>query len=275
MPTRDREGERQVPATHEPAPRRLAGKTAIVTGAGSGIGRATAERFAQEGAAVVCAGLSAEDNAATARAIADRGGAAFPIEADVTRDDDVAALVGGAIEALGHVDVLINNAGQAVIGTAEDVARADWDRQLDVNVTSIYRTAKAIWGHMRARGGGAILNTASIAGLIGTPGQVAYGTSKGAVTLTKCLALDGAGDRIRVNCICPGWVRTPMVDYHLSQLDDPEGFAARLERLHPLGVGDPASVAGGFVYLASDEAAWITGIALPIDGGVSCGLVPE
>ena len=143
-------------------------------------------------------------------------------------------------------------------------------------VTSIYRTAKAIWGHMRARGGGVILNTASIAGLIGTPGQVAYGTSKGAVvTLTKCLALDGAKDRIRVNCICPGWVRTPMVDYHLSRLDDPEGFAARLEKLHPLGVGDPASVAGGFVYLASDEATWITGIALTIDGGVSCGLVPE
>ena len=102
---------------------------------------------------------------------------------------------------------------------------------MDVNVTSIYRGAKAVWGHMRERGGGAILNTASISGLIGTPGQVAYATSKGAVVmLTKCLALDGAKDQIRVNCVCPGWVQTPMVDYHLSQLDDPEGFKERLAR---------------------------------------------
>ena len=105
---------------------------------------------------------------------------------------------------------------------------------------------------------------------------MAYATSKGAVVmLTKCLALDGAKDQIRVNCVCPGWVQTPMVDYHLSQLDDPEGFKERLARLHPLGVGETADIAGGFVYLASDEARWVTGIALTIDGGVSCGLVPE
>ena len=255
---------------------RLAGKTAIVTGAGSGIGRTTALRFAKEGAAVACAGLSADDNVATVRAIEAAGGNAVAIEADVMRDDDVAGMVAAAIEALGHVDILVNNAGQAVIGSVEEVERADWDRQMDVNVTSIYRGAKAVWGHMRERGGGAILNTASVAGLIGTPGQVAYATSKGAVvTLTKCLALDGAKDQIRVNCVCPGWVQTSMVDYHLSQLDDPEGFKERLARLHPLGVGDPADIAGGFVYLASDEARWVTGIALTIDGGVSCGLVPE
>lgn len=255
---------------------RLQDKTAIVTGAGSGIGRATALRFASEGASVACAGLSADDNVATVRAIEARGGNAVAIEADVMRDDDVAGMVQAAIEALGHVDILVNNAGQAVIGGIDEVERADWDRQMDVNVTSIYRGARAVWSHMRERGGGVILNTASVAGLIGTPGQVAYATSKGAaVMMTRCLALDGAKDRIRVNCVCPGWVQTPMVDYHLSQLDDPDAFKARLARLHPLGVGEPADIAAGFVYLASDEARWVTGIALTIDGGVSCGLVPE
>ena len=255
---------------------RLGGKTAIVTGAGSGIGRATALRFAAEGASVACAGLSADDNIATVRAIEAQGGNAVAIEADVMQDDDVAGMVEAAIEALGHVDILVNNAGQAVIGTVEDVERQDWDRQMDVNVTSIYRGAKAVWGHMRERGGGAILITASVAGLIGTPGQAAYATSKGAaVMLTRCLALDGAKDQIRVNCVCPGWVQTPMVDYHLSQIDDPEAFKDRLARLHPLGTGDPGDIAAGFVYLASDEAHWVTGIALTIDGGVSCGLVAE
>ena len=148
---------------------------------------------------------------------------------------------------------------------------------MDVNVTSIYRGAKAVWGHMRERGGGAILNTASVAGLIGTPAQVAYATSKGAVVmLTKCLALE------RRQGPDPGQLRLPRLgadaDGRLSPL--PARRSARVSRrgwrgLHPLGVGDPADIAGGFVYLASDEARWVTGIALTIDGGVSCGLVPE
>jgi len=252
---------------------RLKGKTAIVTGAGSGIGQATALRFAEEGAAVVCADVDAGRNEAVAEEIRAGGGRAQAIKADVTSDDDVADLISGSISSLGHVDILINNAGQAVIGTAEEISGVDWDHQLDVNLKSIYRTSRAIWPHFRAQGGGVILNTASVAGLIGVPGQVSYGVSKaGVVMITKNMALDGAKECIRVNCVCPGWVPTPMVDYHLSLLDEPEAFRARLEGLHPLGLGDPMHIAAGFLFLASDEARWITGIALPIDGGLTCGL---
>ncbi len=254
---------------------RLDSKRVIITGAASGIGQATALRFAEEGAQVACVDVQADENRATVGQIEAAGGRAVAITADVMRDDDVAAMIARAIEALGHVDVLINNAGQAVVGTLTDVDGADWDRQLDVNVKSIYRASKAIWPHLEARGGGVILNTASIAGLIGTPGQVAYGASKGAaVMLTKCMALDGAAHNIRVNCVCPGWTPTPMVAYHMSQLDDPDAFMAKLEKAHPLGLGEPRHIANGFLYLASDEASWITGIALTIDGGLTCGLPP-
>ncbi|MEE8171352.1 MAG: SDR family oxidoreductase [Alphaproteobacteria bacterium] len=255
---------------------RLEGKSAIVTGAGSGIGKATACRFAEEGAIVICADLNREGNEATVTDNRAAGGRAEAVEADVTRDEDVANLIARSVSAVERVDILINNAGQAVIGTVEEVSSEDWDRQLDVNLKSIYRASKAIWPHFKAEGGGIILNTASIAGLIGIPGQVSYGVSKaGAVMITKCMALDGAKHNIRVNCVCPGWVPTPMVEYHKSQLDDPEAFQSRLERLHPLGLGEPAHIAAGFVFLASDEARWITGIALPIDGGLTCGIAAD
>ncbi len=255
---------------------RLSGKTAIITGAGSGIGKATALRFAEEGAVVVCAGLSKEDNETTVGEIEKFGRKAYAIKTDVTSDDDIGKLISQSISILKKVDVLINNAGQAVIGTVEEVSNEDWDRQLDVNLKSIYRASKTIWPHFREAGGGIIINTASIAGLIGTPGQASYGVSKaGCVMLTKCMALDGAKDNIRVNCICPGWVPTPMVDYHMSQLEEPQAFVNRLEKLHPLGLGDTKYIAAGFVYLASDEAGWITGTELTIDGGLTCGLQAE
>ena len=254
---------------------RLEGKTAIVTGAGSGIGQATAARFAEEGAAIVCADVDAGRNEAVAQEIRTTGGRAEAIKADVTSDDDVADQIARSIASLGHIDILVN-AGQAVIGTAEEISGDDWDRQLDVNLKSIYRTSKAIWSHFRTQGGGVILNTASVAGLIGVPGQVSYGVSKaGAVMITRNMALDGAKEHIRVDCICPGWVPTPMVDYHMSLVDEPEAFRAHLAGLHPLGLGDPKHIAAGFLFLASDEARWITGIALPIDGGLTCGLATE
>tara|TARA_B100000686_G_C16769264_1_gene963946 strand:- start:1220 stop:1990 length:771 start_codon:yes stop_codon:yes gene_type:complete len=255
---------------------RLAGKTAIITGAGSGIGRATAQKYADQGAFVICAGLSKKSNDDTLKLIISKGGQGSSRELDVTDSQMIEKFFSDIFENYSKIDILINNAGQAVIGDATEISKTDWERQMDVNLTSIYSMSRAIWAHFRENGGGVILNTASIAGLIGTPGQVSYGVSKaGVVMATKCMALDGAKDNIRVNCVCPGWVQTPMVDYHLAQLDDPKAFKDRLRRLHPLGEGNTNDIAAGFIYLGSDEARWITGIALTIDGGLTCGLVPD
>ena len=253
---------------------RLEGKSAIVTGAGSGIGKATACRFAAEGATVICAELNRDSNEATVAEIRTAGGRAEAVETDVTRDEDVANLMARSFSAVERVDILINNAGQAVIGTVEEVSSNDWDRQLDVNLKSIYRLSKAIWPHFKAQGHGVILNTASVAGLTGSAGQASYGAAKaGVINLTRCMAVDGADIPIRVNCICPGFIETPMLLDYLADQDDPAAARAQVDAMHPLGgIGRASDIAGGFVYLASDEAAWITGTALTIDGGLTAGI---
>ncbi len=255
---------------------RLAGKRALVTGAASGIGAATAERFAAEGAAVVIAdlnGAGADEHAAAIRA---QGGTAVGLTADVGDDASVAAMTERAWETLGGVDILVNNAAIPTIGTVETLAADEWDRVIDLDLSSIYRASRAIWPRFVEAGGGTILNTASVAGVIGMAGQHGYSAAKaGVVMLTKCIALDGAAHGIRANCVCPGFVETPMVNEYFDAQDDPAASRAAVNAAHPLGrMGQPDEIAAAFLYLASDEARWVTGTALVIDGGLTAGLPP-
>ncbi|MCY4480677.1 MAG: SDR family NAD(P)-dependent oxidoreductase [Rhodospirillales bacterium] len=254
----------------------MAGKRALVTGGASGIGAATAERFAAEGATVAIADLDGPGTDRQVAAIRTRGGDAVGIVADVGDDASVAAMTERAWEALGGVDILVNNAAIPMIGTVETLAADDWDRVLDLDLSSIYRASRAAWPRFVEAGGGTILNTASVAGVIGMAGQHGYSAAKaGVVMLTKCMALDGAAHGIRANCVCPGFVETPMVNDYFNAQDDPTASRAAVNAAHPLGrMGQPDEIAAAFLYLASDDARWITGTALVIDGGLTAGLPP-
>ena len=249
---------------------RLTGKACIVTGAGSGIGRATAHRFAEEGGRVAAADLRGETAQQTAVEI---GGHAIGIEVDVTSAESVATCVDRVAEAFGRLDVVVNNAGVTIVGAAHDLDESDWDRELATNLKSVYLVSKAAWP-LLVQSRGAIVNTASIAGLWAIPADAAYCASKaGVVMLTKCMALDGANDGVRVNCVCPGYTQTPMIEGYFADQPDPEEARTFATRLHPLGrLGDPRDIADAIVYLASDEAGWVTGTALVVDGGLTSGI---
>jgi NAD(P)-dependent dehydrogenase (short-subunit alcohol dehydrogenase family) len=246
-------------------------KVAIVTGAASGIGRASAIAFAREGAKIVLADRNVEEGASAARMITDEGGEACFWSTDVSKETEIARLIAMTTERWGRIDILFNNAGVLLVRPIEEMTEEEWDRVMAVNVKAAFLAIKHAVPVMRRGGGGAILNTGSIASLAGQAGTPAYAASKGAIALlTKSLALDLGRDGIRVNCICPGITDTPMLRQHLGQ--GAEGDArirTRLSRV-PLGnILSSADIARAAIYLVSDESAGITGVLHVVDGGLT------
>jgi NAD(P)-dependent dehydrogenase (short-subunit alcohol dehydrogenase family) len=246
---------------------RLQGKVAIITGAGSGIGRATALLFAREGARVVVADYAAEGGEETVRLIKEAGGEATFVKVDVSKAADAQKMVQAAIDSYGKLDILYNNAGiEGPWAPTEDVAEEDWDRVLSINLKGVFLGSKYAIPEMLKQGGGVIINTASVAGLIAVTNMPAYCASKGGVVLlTKAMALENAAKRIRINCICPGAIRTPMFGrLTLDKVATEKAFCDG----HPIGrCGTPEEIAYPALYLASDESSFITGTALVVDGG--------
>jgi NAD(P)-dependent dehydrogenase (short-subunit alcohol dehydrogenase family) len=253
----------------------LQNRVAIITGAASGMGRATSELFAREGASVVVADFDEAGGEETAKSIRDSGATAIFVRTDVARAADVERLVKAAIEEYGQIDILHNNAGMFLVKFLEDMTEEEWDRILGVNLKSIFLAVKFAVPHMKARRSGCILNTASTGSFLGQHRTPAYIASKGGVAmLTKTLALDYAEYGIRVNCICPGAVDTPMLRSHFRQSPDPQGAAELEQRLIPMKrFLDPEEIAQAALYLASDRARGVTGAALVVDGGSLAGYV--
>ncbi len=250
---------------------RLAGKTAIVTGAGSrapgiGNGRAAAILFAREGADVLLVDRDEGAALATRELIREDGHEAEVLAADVTSAEDCQAMAAAAVQRFGRLDVLHNNVGIGSRGTVEQISEDEWDEVMRINVTSMMLAAKAAVPAMRDSGGGAIVNVSSIAALR-PRGLTAYSVSKGAVaTLTQALAVDHGPDGIRANCIMPGPVYTPMV--YAAGMSDELRERRRMASLLQVE-GEPWDIAWAAVYLASDEAKYVTGVILPVDGGVT------
>ena len=245
---------------------RLKGKIAIITGAGSGIGKACALAFAKEGAKVALVGRRRDRLESVAREIGD---SAFVAAGDLASKDDLARIVADTAKHFGSINVLLNNAGVLHPGTAEETTEAEWEETFNVNVRGVWRLSCAVLPHLREAGGGSIINIASVLGLFGSKIRAAYAASKGAVVLlTKSMAMDHAVDKIRVNCICPAFVETELTRAAYGKLPDPAAaIQARLAQ-HPIGrLGQPQDIAGAALFLASEESSWVTGAAFPIDGG--------
>src|ERR1700739_1589365 len=243
---------------------RLASKVSIITGGGSGIGKAIAMAFVREGAKVVIAGRDSKKLEAAAREI---GADCLAVSADVSNAASVKKLVSATVDRFKHINVLVNNAAVLLPGTAESLSEEDFDQTFDINVKGLWLMSRAVLPHMRASGGGSIINIGSVLSMVGARNRVAYSASKGAVmAMTKAVALDHAAENIRVNCIAPGIVETEMV----ARFSTDENVRKQRVAMHPMGrFGQPAEIASAAVFLASDESGWTTGSVVTIDGGYS------
>ncbi len=243
---------------------KLKGKVAFITGFGSGLGQAIALLFAREGAAVAGTSRTETKGRETVGLIERNGGSALFGAGDVGDSNAMKALIDQTVERFGGIDIVVNSAGIRTNGSITEITEDAWDRTLDANLKGAFVVSRLAIPEMKKRGGGVILHIAARSGMLGQGGRAAYCASKGGlVTLTEAMAMDHAPDRIRVNCICPGPTRTPMVDTSTPQK------LARYESRVPLGrIGEPDDIAHAALYLASDEASFVTAAILPVDGGM-------
>lgn len=252
---------------------RLKGKIALITGAGSGIGRATSLLFAREGAKVVAGDLNSDGNAETVRMIEAQGGTALAVHVDVTVAQQVEAAVRATLERFGALDILFNNAGTGEKHTSiVDLEESEWERVFAINTRGVFLGIKyGAAAMMKAGKSGSIINTASVAGIVGNPGYAAYASSKAAcIHLTRTAALELAHANIRVNAVAPAFVATPMVDAMVATHRDPQRALQKLGNVIPLGrLGTPEEVANAALFLASDESSFTTGAVLVLDGGLT------
>lgn len=249
---------------------RLEGKTAIITGAGAGIGEATAMRFAEEGAKLVLADLNLAGVEGVAERIVSQGGAAVAIAADISKEEDAKRISDTAVERFGAIDIVVNNAADFTTFSVEDATPQHWQRVLGVNVIGTAMVSKFAIPHIKARGRGSIVNIASMSGIIAQPNFATYNSSKGAVLImTRCMALDLAPFNIRVNSICPGCIYTTATEREWTRMGETkEQWSARQAPLHMLNrVGEAREVANAVLFLASDESSFITAAELLVDGG--------
>jgi NAD(P)-dependent dehydrogenase (short-subunit alcohol dehydrogenase family) len=247
---------------------RLGGKRAIVTGAGAGIGEAIAIRLSSEGARVALADL---DDQAVERVAGEIEGKTLVRRTDVTRSDEVEALVQGVVEEWGGLDVMVNNAGIGVAGTTPETSEEDWERLMAVNLKGTFLGMKYAIPAMRDSGAGSIINISSVAALVGIADRAAYSATKGGIlALTKAAAIDHVSEGIRVNCIAPGTVDTPWIDRITAGYEDPEEARANMETRQPHGrFVTPEEIAAMAAYLAADESASCIGACMIVDGGVT------
>jgi meso-butanediol dehydrogenase / (S,S)-butanediol dehydrogenase / diacetyl reductase len=255
---------------------RLNERIAVITGAGSGIGRACAREFAKEGARVVVADILPEAAAETVHLIQAAGGVAHAVVTDVASAESVAALAEETLRVFSQVHVLLNNAAIQVNKTVEDTSVEEWNREIAVNLGGVFLCSKFFIPHLR-RTRGAIVNMSSVNGFFVEPMCAGYCATKAAIIgLTKAMAIDHGKDGIRVNCICPGYIDAGLAEGYFEAQRDPAAARAAAGKLHALGrIGRPEEVARAAVFLASEEASFVTGSAMVVDGGFGSGLPPS